>query len=306
MSVAAEVFGLHRPEFDPQPYTFTICAPDGEAAMRDGVFRLSCDADLRATRRADTVIVPNRPDPLAPADPRVLQAIRSAHRRGARLVSFCTGAFNLAAAGVVDEVSVACHWRWADELRRQYPHIDVRSDVLYVDNGSVASSAGSAAALDLCLHLVQRDHGVIVAQSVSRRLVFAVHRDGGQRQFIERPRLAQSMGSSDGLAMALSWAEAHLDLEISVATLASRAAMSVSSLHRVFHTSMGTTPLRWLQRARVTAALELLQSTDLDLATVARHCGFRTVATLRTYVSQETGLTPSAFRSRWRDPVPAG
>jgi AraC family transcriptional activator FtrA len=249
MSVATELFGLRRPELGRPWYDFTLCAAQPVVRMHLGLFTLSGVAGLAAADAADTLIVPNRPDPLAPAGPAVLAAIARAAARGARLVSFCTGAFTLADAGVLDGRRATTHWRWADEFARRYPQVRLEPDVLFVEDENVLTAAGSAASLDLGLHLIYRDHGAEIANAVSRRLVFAGHRDGGQRQFIERPVPAVADTS---LAPVLARTRDRLGEPLTVADLARWAAASPATLHRRFRAELGTTPLAWLTAERVT------------------------------------------------------
>ncbi|MEV5576466.1 helix-turn-helix domain-containing protein [Spirillospora sp. NPDC052269] len=295
LGVATELFGLRRPELDVPWYDFTLCA-DGPVTMHAGLFTMSDVPGLSAVDRADTVIVPNRPDPeTAPSGP-VLSAIKAAATRGARLVSFCTGSFSLAAAGVLDGRRATTHWRWADAFRARYPSVRLEPDVLFVDDGDVLTAAGSAAALDLGLHLIRRDHGAEVANTVARRLVFAVHRDGGQRQFIERP-VPDIPDTS--LAPVLSWAQRRLDRPLAVHDLATYAATSPATLHRRFQSELGTTPLAWLTAERVTLACRLIEQGELRLDAIARATGLGTPANLRTHLRRRTGLTPTAYRSRF-------
>jgi AraC family transcriptional activator FtrA len=264
--------------------------------MRDGFFTLAGVAGLEVTEQADTVIVPNRPDVEVPRRGAVLQSIRDAHARGARLLGYCSGAFTLAEAGVLDGRRAAVHWHWAERFRERFPAVHLEPDVLFVDDGDILTAAGSAAALDLGLHVVRRDHGAEVASTVSRRLVFAAHRDGGQRQFVERPvpdRPAES------LAPVLAWAQANLDRPISVPDLAARAAVSPATLHRRFRAELGTTPLAWLTGERVTLARRLIVRGERRLEVVARGCGLGTAANLRTQLRRQTGLSPSAYRRRF-------
>jgi AraC family transcriptional activator FtrA len=295
MGVATELFGLRRPELGVPWYDFTLCAP-GPVVMHGGLFTMSGISGLDAVETADTVIVPNRPDPENAPDARVLTAIRGAADRGARLVSFCTGAFTLAVAGVLDGRPATTHWRWADLFRSRFPAVRLEPDVLFVDDGDVLTAAGSAAALDLGLHLVRRDHGAEIANAVGRRLVFAGHRDGGQRQFVERPVPAIPDTS---LAPVLAWAQERLDLPLTVADLAARAATSAATLHRRFQAELGTTPLAWLNAERVALACRLIENGELRLAAVARASGLGTPANLRTQMRRQTGLTPSAYRARF-------
>ncbi|GIH94307.1 helix-turn-helix domain-containing protein [Planobispora siamensis] len=296
LGVATELFGLRRPELDRPWYDFGLCATGGEVVMHAGFFTMSGVAGLEAVERADTVIVPNRPDPEVAPDPAVLEAVRCAAGRGARLVSFCTGAFALAAAGVLDGRRATTHWRWAGLFRSRFPAVRLEPDVLFVDDGDVLTSAGSASALDLGLHLIRRDHGAEVANAVSRRLVFAVHRDGGQRQFIERP----VAGAPDvSLAPLLGWAQENLDLPLAVADLAARAAVSPATLHRRFQAELGTTPLAWLTAERVSLACRLIERGETRLEAVARASGLGSAANLRAQMRRQTGLSPSAYRERF-------
>ncbi|SEO51049.1 helix-turn-helix domain-containing protein [Amycolatopsis saalfeldensis] len=296
MGVATELFGLRRPELDRPWYEFTLAAAGSEVTMHLGMFTLSGVAGLDAVDAADTVIVPNRPDPEAPAHPGVLAAIRRAATRGARLMSFCTGAFTLAEAGVLDGRRATTHWRWAAEFTARYPRVRLEPDVLFVDEGSVLTAAGSAAALDLGLYVIQRDHGAEIANAVSRRLVFAGHRDGGQRQFVARPVPAVPDTS---LAPVLEWARANLGRALTVADLAARAATSPATLHRRFRAELGTTPLSWLTTERVTLACRLIERGELRLDHIASASGFGTAANLRAQLRRHTGLSPSEYRRRF-------
>ncbi|MEF2529451.1 MULTISPECIES: helix-turn-helix domain-containing protein [Streptomyces] len=293
---ATEVFGLRRPELGRDLYEFALCSPEPRTLMRDGFFTLTGVAGLEAAETADTLIVPNRPDVEVPRRPAVLDAVRRAHVRGARLVGFCSGAFTLAEAGVLDGRRATAHWQWADSFRARFPSVRLEPDVLFVDDGDILTAAGSAAALDLGLHIVRRDHGAEVANAVSRRLVFAAHRDGGQRQFVERPVPDLP---DESLAPLLAWAQEHLDAPLSVSELASRAAVSPATLHRRFRAQLGTTPLAWLTAERVALACRLIERGEARLEVVARRSGLGTAARLRTLMRRETGITPSAYRARF-------
>jgi len=297
MACACEIFGARRrQEIGFELYELTVVAPTRTTTMRDGLFRLSADAGLEALADADMVIVPNRPDVEEPSRPAVLRAIRDAHARGARIVGLCTGAFTLAEAGILDGRRVTVHWQLVDEFVRRYPHTRVEPDVLYVDDGDVMTSAGSAAALDLALHIVRCDYGAEVANYVSRRLVFSAFRDGNQRQFIERalPPVAET-----SLADTLTWAQERLEQPLTVADLARHAHTSVTSMHRRFQTEVGTTPLSWLTTQRLQFAQRLLERTDLPVDEVARRCGLGTATNLRTQLRRHTGLTPTAYRRQF-------
>lgn len=296
MGVAMELFGLRRPELDRSWYDFTVCAARPEVRMHLGMFTMTGVAGLAAAATADTLIVPNRPDPENPPEPAVLEVIAAAAARGARLVSFCTGAFTLAAAGVLDGRRATTHWRWADEFRRRFPEVLLEPDVLFVDDGDVLTAAGSAAALDLGLHLVHRDHGAEVANAVSRRLVFTGHRDGGQRQFVERP---VPFVPDTSLAPLLEWVRAHLDLPLTVPGLAARASTSPATLHRRFRAELGTTPLAWLTTERIALACRLIERGEVRLDRVAAASGLGTAANLRAQLRRHTGLSPSDYRRRF-------
>ncbi|MEU3427193.1 GlxA family transcriptional regulator [Streptomyces gardneri] len=296
LGCATELFGLRRPELGRELYDFRLCSPEPDTLMRDGFFTLSGVAGLEATEVADTVIVPNRPDVEVPRRPAVLAAVRRAHARGARLVGFCSGAFTLAEAGVLDGRRATAHWQWADSFRERFPAVILEEDVLFVDDGDILTAAGSAAALDLGLHVVRRDHGAEIANAVSRRLVFAAHRDGGQRQFVERP---VPEIPDESLAPVLAWAQQRLDEPLTVAVLAARAAVSPATLHRRFRAQLGTTPLAWLTGERVALACRLIERGEVRLDAVARSSGLGTTAHLRALMRRETGLAPSEYRRRF-------
>jgi AraC family transcriptional activator FtrA len=294
---ACEIFGARRrAELGFEPYSFRMAAPGGTARMRDGMFRMTDVRDLSAIRRADTLVVPNRPDVSTPSRPDVLRAVAGAHRRGVRLVGLCTGAYTLAEAGVLDGRPAAVHWQLADDFRTRFPGVQVRPDVLYVDDGDVLTSAGSAAALDLGLHIVRRDYGATVANRVSRRLVFAAFRDGGQQQFVER---AVPAVSDRSLAATLSWARAHLDEPLTVARLAEQAHVSPTTLHRRFRAELGMTPLAWLTAERVDLACQLLEQAAGSVDAVAGRSGLGTASNLRTLLRRRTGLTPAQYQARF-------
>ncbi|MEU3841438.1 helix-turn-helix domain-containing protein [Streptomyces sp. NPDC028635] len=296
MSCAIEVFGLRRPELGRELYDFRLCADTPATRMRDGFFTLSGVAGLEAAEEADTLIVPNRPDTDTPRSPRVLDAVRRAHARGTRLIGFCSGAFTLAEAGLLDGRRAACHWMWAQSFRDRFPEVRLEPDVLFVDDGDILTASGSASALDLGLHVVRRDHGAEIANHVSRRLVFAAHRDGGQRQFVERPVPAVADVS---LAPVLAWAQERIGEPLTVADLAARARVSPATLHRRFRSQLGTTPLAWLTAERVTLARRLIERGEERLDVVAARSGLGTAANLRARLRRETGLSPSAYRRRF-------
>ena len=296
MGVATELFGLARPELGHDWYDFELCAQSPSVRMHSGFFQLSAVAGLDAVDRADTVIVPNRPDPENDPAPAVLDAVRRAAARGARLVSFCTGSFTLAAAGVLDGRRATTHWRWAELFAERFPAVRLDPDVLFVEDGDIVTAAGSAAALDTCLELIRKDHGARTAVAVSRRLVFALHRDGGQRQFVEQP-LPTVPDTS--LGPLLGWAQERLGTPLTVPDLASYASVSQATLHRRFRTQLGTTPLAWLTARRVALACRLMEQGEVRLDRVARLSGLGTATNLRAQLRRRTGLPPSAYRRRF-------
>ncbi|MGV9449884.1 GlxA family transcriptional regulator [Streptomyces sp. NPDC003635] len=298
VGVATELFGLPRPELAlPGPlYEVVLCTPVPEVRMNHGFFTMTGTAGLDAVDRADTLVVPGRPDNVVPRTAPVLDAIRRTHARGARILSFCTGSFALAEAGLLDGRRATTHWMWAEAFRELHPRVRLEPDVLFVDDGDILTAAGSAAALDLGLHILRRDHGAEIANAVSRRLVFAAHRDGGQRQFVERP---VPEVPDESLGPLLAWAQERLAEPLTVAELAARAAVSPATLHRRFRTQLGTTPLAWLTGERVALACRLIERGEERLEIVAERSGLGTAANLRARLRRETGLSPSAYRRRF-------
>ncbi|MEE2037036.1 helix-turn-helix domain-containing protein [Nocardiopsis sp. CT-R113] len=303
MSVATELFGLRRPELDRPWYDLTVCSAVPDVRVHLGMFTLTGMAGLEAAENADTVIVPNRPDPWVPPRPGVVEAVRRASRRGARLVSFCTGAFTLAAAGVLDGRRAVTHWRFEELFSQMHPEVLLERDVLFVDDGDVLTAAGSAAALDLGLHLIRRDHGAETANTVSRRLVFTAHREGGQRQFVRRP---VPEASDTSLQPVLAWARERLDEQLTVADLAARTAVSAATLHRRFRAELGTTPLAWLRSERVLLACRLIETTGMDFRAIARASGLGSTAHLRATLRAHTGIAPALYRERFGPRAPVG
>jgi transcriptional regulator GlxA family with amidase domain len=279
------------------PYTFELCAVWRGPVPTSSGFSVVADHGLEALGRADTVIVPGYDTIDRPPPARALEALRAAHARGARTVSICTGAFALAHAGLLDGRRATTHWRHAPFLAEQFPAIDVDPDVLYVDEGDVLTSAGVAAGIDLCLHMVRCDHGTDVAAKVARRIVVAPHRDGGQAQFVERPLPA---GGDDGLAATRAWALEHLDRPLDVGALARHASVSERTFARRFRAETGTTPLQWLLAQRVREAERLLEQTGLPVEEIASRCGFGTAASLREHFSRANSTTPTAYRRTFR------
>lgn len=296
LACMTEVFGIHRPEVGGVLYDFRLCARQQQVRMRQEFFTMTDITDLSALDVADTVIVPNRPDTATPYHPDLLTAIVRAHTRGTRLIGMCSGAFTLAEAGVLAGRRATVHWQWADEFRHRFPDVSLDEAVLFVDDGDILTSAGSAAALDLALHTVGRDHGAEIATAVARRLVFGAHRQGGQRQFIDRP-VPRDTGPS--LAATLEWAEQHAAGPITVLEIARHAAMSTSTLHRRFRAELGCTPLDWLTSVRLENARRLLETTHLSIDQIAQASGMGTAANLRGRLAAKTGLTPTSYRRQY-------
>jgi transcriptional regulator GlxA family with amidase domain len=295
-AVACEVFELRRPELGVEWYEHRLAATERPLEVNGG-WRVDTPHGLEALDDADTVIVPAGPRQ-GDVPPDLIEAVRAAHARGARMVSFCSGVYVLAAAGVLDGRPAATHWMYAADLARRHPAIRVDPDVLYVDDGQVLTSAGTAAGIDLALHLVRLDHGAEVANEVARRMVVPPHRDGGQAQFAVVP--VPRCPDDDPLGPVLTWMTAHLDEQVTVPQLARLAAMSPRTFARRFREVTGTTPLRWLQHQRVTTAQELLEVTDLPVDAIARRVGFGTAANLREHFRRVTHTSPSAYRDRFR------
>jgi AraC family transcriptional activator FtrA len=293
LGIVVEVFGLERPELDvPWWYDLVVAAErPGPLPATSGGFSFHVEHGLEALDAADTIVVPGwhgEPSPAAVA------AVRAAHRRGARLVSICSGVFLLAAAGLLDGGEAATHWRYAERLAARHPRVEVNADVLYVDGGRVLTSAGSAAGIDLCLHIVRRDHGSAIANSVARRLVIPPHRDGGQAQLIELPMPAHP--ADDPIASVMAWALERLDQPLDLETLAGRAFMSVRTFTRRFRRATGTTPGRWLLEQRVRASLALLEGSDASIEAVAGTVGFASAATYRHHFASIMRTSPTAYR----------
>ncbi|WP_215549291.1 helix-turn-helix domain-containing protein [Amycolatopsis sp. CA-230715] len=288
LAVASEVFGTGS------AYEFAIC---GQRAVRVGRFRVEPDHGLDGLVNAGTVIVPGWADVDVDPPADLVEAVRAAHEAGARVASLCTGAFVLAAAGLLDGRRATTHWAHTGQLAARYPRVEVDPDVLYVDNGSVLTSAGKAAAMDLCLHLVRLDHGSAAANAIARRLVVPPHRAGGQAQFVSAPVPVQD---ATPLADLLPWVTERLDRPLTVEDLARRANMSSRNLARHFRSATGTTPLRWLLTQRIRRAQELLEATDDGIDAIAAASGMGSAATLRRHFNRTVGVPPDAYRRTFR------
>jgi transcriptional regulator GlxA family with amidase domain len=295
LAVPCEVFGVDRAEIVSPWYGFTLCPVGPAPVLLPHGLTLTGGGDLDALAAAGTVVVPAWAEPLTEPPADLLAALRAAHRRGARIASICTGAFVLAAAGLLDGRRATTHWRYADALAARYPRVRVDPKVLYTDDGDVLTSAGTAAGLDLCLHMVRADHGARAAAEVARRLVVPPHRDGGQAQYIRSP-LPPPGAEADAISRVMAWALEHLDRPMTVADLARQAAMSPRTFARAFAAAAGTSPMHWLNRRRVAAAQELLETTDLPIDRIADKVGFGSAVTLRARFTQVAGVAPAQYR----------
>ncbi|WLS48949.1 helix-turn-helix domain-containing protein [Micromonospora profundi] len=296
--IVTEVFGLPRPEFDVDWYDLVVCAERPGPVPVVGGASLHTPYGLAELAAARTVIVPGVPDVTADPSPGLVAALRRAHRDGARIMSICSGAFALAGAGILDGRRATTHWRYAELLARRYPRVQVDPDVLYLDDGDLLTSAGSAAGLDLCVHVIRRDHGAAIANAVARRLVIPPHRDGGQAQFVEAPVPAGT--DDDRIAGSIDWALAHLAEPLTVARLAQQAHMSPRTYLRHFAQATGTSPIRWLIDKRVRASLALLEESDTPVEQVATAVGFDTAVTYRHHFGRLMLTSPTAYRRAFR------
>lgn len=300
LGVAHEVFGLDRSELVDPWYEFRLVATtDDPIEVTDGGYQITTPWRVDALAEADTIVVPAWKAIEEPAPAAVLDALRAAHARGARILSVCSGAFLLAEAGLLDGRPATTHWMYTDLLAARYPCVDVDPDVLYVDGGDgIYTSAGTAAGIDLCLHVVRLDHGAEVANAVARRMVVAAHRDGGQAQFVAVP--VPDEPDDDTLSPTLDWALEHLDEPLSVDDLARRALMSPRTFARRFRAATGTTPLQWLLRQRIALSQRLLETTELPVEHIATRCGFGSATALRVHFRRATGTTPLLYRRTFR------
>lgn len=294
--IAMEIFGLSRPEFDFPWYSHRIVAVDACPMRASGGMQVITDFGLESLIDAQTIIIPgwrNRDENPPQA---LLDALCAAHQRGARLLSICSGVFVLASTGLLDGLRATTHWKYTTELAVRYPNIEVDPNVLYVDNDQLITSAGSAAGIDACLHLVSRDFGVHIANTVARRLVMAPQRSGGQTQFIPTPVAKKTR---DDLALVLEWVLRHLDSPISVKHMADKALMSERTFLRRFRDATGVAPKAWLLQARINLARDLLESSSLSNQKIAESCGFASVESFRTAFRKAVGLAPMSYRKQF-------
>lgn len=295
--VAAELFGLARPELGEPWYDFTVVGIERRAFRSLGGVSIHAAKGLSVLDRARTIVLPGWKDPRERPPARFLRALRTAHQRGARLMSICSGAFILGYAGLLDGRRATTHWRYTDQFRALFPNVELVPEVLYVDEGQIITSAGSAAGIDAGLHLIRRDFGAAVANRVARRLVVTPHREGGQKQFIPSPLGERSSGRFQPL---MQWARQRLAEPISVRSLADRAAMSERNFLRRFREATGATPKAWLLHERISRAQELIETTDEPLDRIAERCGFAASETFRLAFRNRVGLAPAKYRHRFK------
>ncbi|MFI6261281.1 GlxA family transcriptional regulator [Micromonospora sp. NPDC051006] len=298
LGVLAEVFGTDRTADGFPGYRFHVCSPDGAPVRTASGFQLVPHADLAPLEDADLVAVPaHSQGTTVPAT--VLEALRRADARGAHLLSVCSGAFLLGAAGLLDDRECTTHWRYVDELQRLHPKARVRCNSLYVADGRLLTSAGTAAGIDACLHLIRQEHGSATATRLARRMVVPPHRDGGQSQYIEAP--IPRAPEAPTLEPVLEWLMGHLDRTVTVDELAARAGMAPRTFARRFRAETGTTPHDWMTNQRVLLARRLLEETRLSVEAVADQAGFGDAAALRHHFTRRVGATPHSYRTTFRD-----
>lgn len=295
LAVPCEVFGIARPDLSDPWYEFTVCATVPNAQIAGG-FVAATGGTLDDLVLADTVIVPACTNVHEHQPPALVEAVREAHRRGARIASICSGAFVLAEAGLLDGRRATTHWMHAQELAHRYPRVDVDATVIYTEDGGIHTSAGTAAAIDLCLELVRQDHGTAVANALARRMVTPPHRTADQAQYMLAPVEAREAPS---LSVPTEWALQHLAEPIRLRDMAAQAHLSERQLARRFLDTYGQTPGEWLVRERLRRAQELLERTDLTVDAIAAECGFTTAAGLRAAFTRHLHISPSEYRNSW-------
>ncbi|WP_199442785.1 GlxA family transcriptional regulator [Umezawaea beigongshangensis] len=295
LSVPVETFGRARLPGGGPAYRVRVCAPSPD--VEAGAFTLRARHGLKALADADTIVVPGVTDVSAPVPPEVLDALRLAAGRGTRIASVCSGAFTLAATGLLDGLRATTHWACTSALAAAYPAVDVDASVLFVDNGSVLTSAGAAAGLDMCLHMIRRDHGSAVAADAARLSVMPLERDGGQAQFIVHEPPAPDGATLQPL---LLWLEENAHRELTLDDIAAHAALSTRTLNRRFREQTGTTPLQWLHRARLRRAQHLLETTAHPVERIAGQVGFGSPTTFRDRFKRLVGTSPQAYRRAFR------
>jgi AraC family transcriptional regulator, transcriptional activator FtrA len=291
-ATVCEVFGIDRTGEGLPAFDFAVCSPRPGPVHAPVGFELTAPHRLDRLRTADLVVVPALGVTYVPG-PELVEALHDAVRRGAQVVSLCSGAFTLASAGLLDGRRATTHWFYAEEFAAAFPQVDVVPDVLFVEDGPIATSAGTAAGIDLCLHLVRGSYGSAAANGIARRMVVPPQRDGGQAQFVPAPVRPVDV---ETLAPVLDWALAHLDQELSVPVLARRAGMSDRTFARRFREETGTTPHQWVLAQRIALAERLLEEGDLPVESVAHRCGFGSATMLRHHFRRLRSTAPQDYR----------
>jgi transcriptional regulator GlxA family with amidase domain len=306
LATPVEVFGQVRLASGRAGYHVVVCGTD--PIVSAGALRIATDHGLEALTTADTIVVPGRYDVTEPTPPALLAALRDAFARGTRIASICSGAFTIAAAGLLDGLGATTHWRAADLFRATFPAVHLDPDVLYVDEGQMLTSAGASAGLDLCLHMVQRDHGAAVAADAARLAVAPLHRSGGQAQFILRNDRGQTapqnaIAERTELDDVLAWIEREAHREVVLADIAAHAAVSVRTLNRRFQAETGQTPMQWLTGVRVRHAQQLLETTSHGVERIGRDVGFASPANFREQFRRLAGVSPQNYRNTFRERI---
>lgn len=299
LSVPCIVFGDDLQALLAPRYRLLVCAEHAGRIPTLSGFHIDVEHDFSVLDDADTIIVPAWHSPDAQPSPGTLRALKTAHERGARIVGLCLGTFVLAAAGLLDGRGASTHWVWADAFTRQYPKVKLDRNALYIDEGDILTSAGTAAAIDCCLHLVRSDHGAEVANRVARRLVVAPHRHGDQGQYIEMP-IAPLADAQGQMGETLAWATQHLHEPIYVEQLARRARMSQRSFTRHFRKRTGTTVTQWLLNQRLAVAQRLLETGQCSLDQIAQHAGFGSTVSFRKHFTHAFSVTPASYRRQFQ------
>lgn len=295
--IVAEVFGLKRPELGRELYHFASVALDGGVLRAAGGLEFSATGSVDDLAQAQTIVIPGWRGCDAPVPKVMIEQIRLAHQRGARLLSICSGVYVLAAAGLLNGVNVTTHWRYAQDLKAKYPQLNVDAKQLYIEQGNIVTSAGSSAGIDACMHLVRSDYGEQVANSVARRLVIHAHRQGSQAQFIEQPM--PKLHKAHRLSGLMQRVKNNLSSHWTIHSMATLAHMSERTFQRQFVAYTGLTAMKWVVQQRVVMACRLLESSDLDIEQIAHEVGFNDVASLRYHFNNQLELSPTQYRKRF-------
>lgn len=296
LSVPCAIFGRDRTGAEIPEFKLMVCSAEGESLQTSAGFSIETHHGLRALSKAEMIIVPSWRDTAEMPPAALLNALRRAHKRGALIIGLCLGSFVLAAAGLLDGRPATTHWHWADELASRYPLVQLNRDVLYVDDGDIITSAGTAAAIDCCLHIVRMRYGSAITNHIARRMVVSPHRQGGQAQYIKLPVVS----NADHFANVLEWIIKNLDQPHSLDALAQRAVMTRRTFTRRFKQTMGMTVNEWLLNQRLNLAQQLLETTESPLKMIAEKSGFVSPALLRLHFQRTFKISPSGYRREFR------